>query len=158
MSDASRIKQQLENAFNGPAWHGPSLMENLKGVSAEVAAAKPVTGAHSIWEIINHLLAWQNETVAVLGGKLYVSLQGEADWPPVREPSQAAWDTTLNELTFSHTRLCDRLNALSDVQLRENVPGQDYSWGVLLRGISNHTLYHAGQIGLLKSALSKKAA
>src|SRR5580700_939308 len=55
MSDASRIKQQLENAFNGPAWHGPSLMENLKGVSAEVAAAKPVTGAHSIWEIINHL-------------------------------------------------------------------------------------------------------
>lgn len=154
MPDASRIKKQLETAFNGPAWHGPSLMENLKGVSAEVVAAKPVPGAHSIWEIVNHLLAWQNETVAVLGGKLYVSLQGDADWPPVRDQSQTAWDTTITQLTTSHAQLCDRVDALPDIQLRANVVGQDYSWSVLLRGIANHTLYHAGQIGLLKKAAS----
>lgn len=145
------IKRQLETAFSGPAWHGPSLMENLNGVSAEVAA-KPIARAHSIWEIVNHLLAWQNETLEVLDGKPYASLQGDADWPPVLEKSPQAWDATVKELAASHARLSKRLDTLSDHELRANVPGQDYSWRVLLRGIANHTLYHAGQIGLLKKA------
>jgi uncharacterized damage-inducible protein DinB len=154
--DAQLIKRQLETAFSGPAWHGPSLMENLNGVSAEVAAAKPMLaptsndGVHSIWEIVHHLLAWQNETLEVLDGKPYVSLQGEADWPPVRERSPPAWEATVKDLAASHARLSKKLDTLSDDELRANVPGQDYSWRVLLRGIANHSLYHAGQIGLLK--------
>jgi uncharacterized damage-inducible protein DinB len=154
-TDAARIKQQLETAFSGPAWHGPSLMENLKGVSAEVAAAKPIlsktnASVHSIWEIVNHLLAWQNETLEVLGGKPYASLQGNADWPPVSARNEAAWDAKVKELALSHERLTKRFDTLSDDELRAHVPGQEYSWRVLLRGIGNHTLYHAGQIGLLK--------
>jgi hypothetical protein len=159
-TDALLMKRQLETAFSGPAWHGPSLMENLTGVTAEVAAAKPVfsrttgskttDGVHSIWEIVNHLLAWQNEVLEVLDGKRYASLEGDADWPPVSEKSPQAWDVTLKDLAFSQTRLLKRFDTLSDVELGANVPGQQYSWRVLLRGITNHTLYHAGQIGLLK--------
>jgi hypothetical protein len=130
-------------------------MENLTGVSFEAAAAKPILsksadGVHSIWEIVNHLLAWQNEVLEVLGGNPYVSLQGDADWPPVRDRSSPRWDATVKELAASHARLCSRIDTISDDQLRGNVPGQEYSWRVLLRGIANHTLYHAGQIGLLK--------
>jgi len=132
-------------------------MENLTGVSAEVAAAKPVlfkpnAAVHSIWEIVNHLLAWQNEVLEVLDGKQYVSLQGDADWPPVLEPTPSAWDAKMRELAASQARLSKKFDTLSDDELRAKVPGQDYSWRVLLRGIANHTLYHAGQIGLLKKA------
>jgi len=129
-------------------------MENLNGVSAEVASAKLKTSAdvHSIWEIVNHLLAWQNETLEVLGGKPYVSLQGDADWPPVTDKSSQAWDATVKSLAASHARLTARLDTVADEDLRRNVPGQEYAWRVLLRGIANHSLYHAGQIGLLKKA------
>jgi uncharacterized damage-inducible protein DinB len=156
-TDAMRIKQQIDTAFSGPAWHGPSLMENLTGVSAEVAAAKPILsksgdGVHSIWEIVNHLLAWQNEVLEVLDGKPYASLQGDSDWPPVSDKSPQAWDAKVKELGASHARLSKKFDTLSDDELRANVPGQQYSWRVLLRGIANHTLYHAGQIGLLKKA------
>jgi hypothetical protein len=130
-------------------------MENLNGVSAEVAAAKPALfstndGAHSIWEIANHLLAWQNFAAAVLDGEPYVTLKGDADWPPVVDKSAAAWEATVKELAASHGRLCSRIDGLTDGRLRETIPGADYPWRVLLRGVGEHNLYHAGQIGLLK--------
>jgi uncharacterized damage-inducible protein DinB len=151
-SDSVRIRRQLETAFSGPAWHGPALMENLAGVSAEIAAAKPVPGAHSIWEIVNHLLAWQNEGLAVIDGKPYVSLAGDGDWPPVTDPSSRAWEATVKELAASHEQLCSRVGTLSDERLREHKPDSKYVLLVFLRGIADHNLYHAGQIGLLKRA------
>ena len=33
----------------------PLCLEVLEGVSAEAAAAHPVAGAHSIWELVLHL-------------------------------------------------------------------------------------------------------
>lgn len=138
--------------FTGPAWHGSSLMDNLNGVSAEVAAAKPLVvregGAHSIWEIVNHLSAWQQAVIQVMDGSSYVTLTGDADWPEVT----GEWETAIADLESSHKQLCEQLIAVPDDKLREHVPGVDYSWEVLLRGIAEHTLYHAGQIGLLKKA------
>ncbi len=42
MSETKRIKDQLSRAFDGEAWHGPSVFEVLAGVTAEQAAAHPV--------------------------------------------------------------------------------------------------------------------
>ncbi len=148
MSDSRRIQKQLETSFRGPAWHGPSLMENLAGLTAEVAAAKPVVGAHSIWEIVNHLTAWHRAVVGYADGGSYVTLTGEADWPA---PS-GEWADAVAELESSHAAVIDRVKQASDERLKENVPGADYSWRVLFRGIASHSLYHAGQIGLLKKA------
>lgn len=130
-------------------------MENLKGVSAEVAAARPVYSpksevTHSIWEIVNHLLAWQNETLAVIDGKPSVTLTGDADWPPVLEPTPSAWDATLKNLSASYAQLCEKIDMLSNDELRAKLHGKDWALQVMLRGIAEHTLYHAGQIGLLK--------
>ena len=52
MSEIKRINDQLKRAFEGTAWHGPSVSEVLAGVTAEQAAAHPIAGAHSIWEIV----------------------------------------------------------------------------------------------------------
>jgi uncharacterized damage-inducible protein DinB len=148
MSDAVRIKRQLDTAFHGPAWHGPSLMENLKGVSAEIAAAKPAPNSHSIWEIVNHLTAWQNLALGVLGGNLYSTLKGDADWPP----ATGSWEEAVARLEAVHATLIEKVEKLSDERLNGKIPIADYSMKVLLRGIGEHNLYHAGQIGLLKRA------
>lgn len=146
--DAIRIKRQLESAFSGPSWHGPSLMENLKGVSAETAAAKPLKDAHSIWEIVNHLTAWQNLAIGVIGGNLYATLKGDADWPPVA----GTWEAAVEALETSHAKLVAKIEPLSDERLKGTLPVADYTLRVMLRGIASHSLYHAGQIGLLKAA------
>ena len=60
MSEVKRINDQLRRAFDGEAWHGPSVLELLKDVSAVQAAAHPIEGAHSIWELALHIAAWEN--------------------------------------------------------------------------------------------------
>src|SRR6187402_3155670 len=53
--ELTRLEEQLRRAFEGEAWHGPAVLEVLAGVSVEAAAAHPIPGSHSIWEIVLHL-------------------------------------------------------------------------------------------------------
>jgi hypothetical protein len=55
IDELPRIVDQLRRAFEGDAWHGPSVLEALTGVNAKMAAAKPIPTAHSIWEIVEHI-------------------------------------------------------------------------------------------------------
>src|SRR6266568_5438334 len=48
-AERDRILNQLERAFEGEAWHGPSVLEALEGVSWKEAHQKAIPTAHSIW-------------------------------------------------------------------------------------------------------------
>ena len=58
MSRATRLGNHIERTVTGPMWHGPALLEVLDGVDAARARARPIAGAHSIWEIVKHVTAW----------------------------------------------------------------------------------------------------
>jgi len=66
--EVRRIQRQLEHTFNGPAWHGPALLELLADVNAGKAAARPIAGAHSIWELVLHIAAWDKAVARRLAG------------------------------------------------------------------------------------------
>ena len=116
---------------------------------AATAAARPIADAHSIWEIVNHLHAW---TIAI--GKRSrleaVELEGEADWPLVKDNSDDAWQRTLQEWTAAHAELEREVATLSDEQLAAQVPNRPHNVWFTLHGAVQHELYHAGQIAILK--------
>jgi len=58
MNETERIADQLKRAFHGEAWSGPSVREVLQGVTADIAAKRPIADAHSIWELVHHITAW----------------------------------------------------------------------------------------------------
>lgn len=153
MKEAERIADQLRRAMQGEAWHGPSLKEILAGVTAAQAAARPVGGAHTIWEIVLHIAAWETIVLRRLGGETVKDVSSEIDWPPVVETSEAAWQRALAALENGNRRLCEAIAQLPDERLRERVPGKQDSFYGELHGIVQHDLYHAGQIALLKKAL-----
>jgi uncharacterized damage-inducible protein DinB len=62
MSEMDRIRDQFRRAFEGEAWHGPSVLALLDGVTAQQAAAHPIPGAHSIWELTLHAIARVDES------------------------------------------------------------------------------------------------
>ena len=68
MSEVARILDQLDRAYSGEAWHGPSLLRLIEGVSAESASKHSIQGAHSIWELVNHIAAWNTIVQHELGG------------------------------------------------------------------------------------------
>jgi len=152
MSEIKRIKDQLKRAFDGEAWHGPSVSEVLAGVTAEQAAAHPVTGAHSIWEIALHICAWERIGRKRIEEWVPMEVTPEEDWPPVPETSEHAWKNALNRLRLNHLALEEMIVRLDETRLQDQVPGTPYNVYFLIHGVIQHDLYHAGQIALLKKA------
>jgi uncharacterized damage-inducible protein DinB len=156
MGEVSRIADQLKRAFEGEAWHGPAVREVLAEVTAEMAAAHPVAGAHSIWELALHISAWEDAARRRLAGDA-AQLSPEENFPPVTDTSEAAWQRTLTAIADRHQQLQAAIAGLTDAELERTVAGQTYSVYFLLHGVVQHDLYHAGQIALLKKAWSAGA-
>ena len=152
MSEATRIADQLTRTFAGEAWHGDSLFEILEGVTAKQAAARPIKNAHTIWELVLHIAAWDNAVLRRLGG-VAVTLSDAQNFPPVTDVSETAWRKALAEVRRVHEELVKAVSVLPDSQLDEMVPGKEgahYTFYYMLHGVAQHELYHAGQIALLK--------
>lgn len=152
MTEIERIADQLRRAHEGGAWHGPSLEEILKDVSAETALRRPIPGSHNIWEIVLHIGVWESVVRRRLSGEVVIDVTPEQDWPAVSELSDSAWKSTRDEIRRGHELLQQAIARLADRQLGEPVPGMGYNVYVMLHGAVQHTLYHAGQIAILKKA------
>jgi uncharacterized damage-inducible protein DinB len=150
MSEVQTIIDQLRRAFEKEAWHGPSVSGLLSDVTATQAVTRPLAAAHNIWEIVLHIAAWESVVRRRLAGEPVSDLPDEEDWPPVREASEAAWRKTLRDLERGHRQLQEAVESLHDDRLEEIVPGKGYSVYVMLHGVVQHDLYHAGQIAMLK--------
>jgi len=151
MSETVRIADQLKRAFAGEAWHGPALMEILADVDAPAAAARPIPLAHTIWELTLHITAWDTAILRRLAGQAASPSDAE-NFPKIRDTSESAWRTALENLRRQHQELLRLISLLPDGRLSEQVPGKDYDFYFLLHGTVQHALYHAGQIVMLKRA------
>lgn len=154
MSEVDRMTDQLRRAFEGDAWHGPAVRELLADVTAEQAARRPLARAHTIWEIVLHINAWESIVRRRLSGERIVEVPKEQDWPPVRDTSEVAWKKTLEELEDGHRQLRQAVSRLTDERLQEKPPGKAHPIYVEVHGVIQHDLYHAGQIAVLKKAFS----
>jgi uncharacterized damage-inducible protein DinB len=149
--EIARLLDQLERAYAGDAWLGMPVRELLAGVEAGPAAAHPIAGAHSIWELVTHITYWLDAAARRLGGEAVDPLHDE-DWPATPQPTAAAWRAALAALQASHERLLAAVRRLDEISLDGPVPGHPYTRYVLVHGVLQHTLYHAGQTGLPKRA------
>lgn len=154
MSETARLADQIRRAYDGDAWHGDSIVEILQGVNAKMAAAHPIKNAHSIWELLLHIAAWDGAVLTRIGGTA-VQLVDEQNFPPVKDTSDAAWHKAIEHAKDIHNTLVKAVTAFPDARLQEQVPGKTqnyYNFFYLFSGIVQHELYHAGQIALLKKA------
>jgi uncharacterized damage-inducible protein DinB len=152
MSETAHIADQLRRAFYGGAWHGDSLFEILTGVTAAQAAARPIKNAHSIWELVLHIGAWDSAVRRRMTG-VAVALSDGENFPPVTDTSDAAWGRTLEEVRRVHDELTAAVTHFPEESLAKPVPGKHgahYNFAYMLDGLAQHELYHAGQIALLK--------
>jgi uncharacterized damage-inducible protein DinB len=155
-TEIDRIRDQYRRAFDGEAWHGPSVLSILNGVTAEQAAAHPIPGAHSIWELTLHIAAWESACKRRLQGDP-AQLTDAEDFEPITDTSAAAWESTKQRLIDNHQELLNVIGNVTESRLNEpiitNSTATYSSVYVTLHGGVQHDLYHAGQIAILKKAL-----
>lgn len=181
--DIDRILDQMERAFDGDAWHGPSVRESLRGVRAHYAAERLIPGAHSIWEIALHMEGWKKEVIRRLEGHV-AGMPEKGDWPEVTDQSDSAWQLARQRLAAAHARLLEAVQKFPAPKLDENVRddrplaerlsvaqealddadpfspsprnpalGTGLSFYNMLMGIVQHDVYHTGQIAVLKKRI-----
>ncbi len=159
-TEIDRIIDELNREYGGDPWHGWPLTQILEGITAAHASARPLAGAHSIFEIVLHMIGWKDEVRRRLSGAPAAEPE-DGDWPAVGDPSPEGWRAALERLAASHRALLKAVRAFPESRLpaptndqRDTTTGAGVSYYVLLHGIVQHDVYHSGQIALLKKGTS----
>jgi uncharacterized damage-inducible protein DinB len=156
VEERDRIARLFRESAAGKPWHGPSLEAVLAGIDAAAAAARPLEGAHSIWEIVLHLAGWTREVANRLEDK-EPRPPALGDWPETRPVDDTRWDAARADLFSAHDELISALARFPASRLKDNVGGErddplgtGVSYREMILGALQHDAYHAGQISLLK--------
>lgn len=158
------LAEQVRLTHEGPAWHGPSLVDNLEQVTAVEAAARPIPGAHSIWEIVLHATAWAGEVRRRLGGAAPAE-PAEGDWPEVGPVSERAWSEARRGLRSAHEALAEAIRDFPSQRWHDQLGGErdaplgtGVTFAAMVAGLLQHDCYHSGQIAMVRRALNPGGA
>ena len=148
----------LRRIYEGNAWHGPSVLEAITGVTAEQAAARPLANGHSIYELTHHIGAWIGEVTSRLQGNP-PGMPADGDFPaPGTRIDSAAWTDVCSRLERRQAELLETVAGFDASRLEDAVnpknKGVDgpVTFRALLSGLAQHSAYHAGQIMLLRKS------
>jgi len=147
-SEVRRIRSLIKSCYNGPAWHGPALLEMIKIIDPAIIGNR-INGSHSIIELVNHIASWKVFIIKKLEGDPDFDVVGAFNFTKIENPTLEDWDAAKKRLQDIHDQLMDKLKYTEDSVLLEGVPGRSYNFFFLLMGIVNHNVYHTGQIKLL---------
>jgi hypothetical protein len=143
------IAAEFSKAFAGDAWYGPNMAGWLRELPADAAARKPLPHAHSVWEIVLHMTSWQNEVLDRLKGR-EPRYPADGDWPPVPEPTPAAWDRARADLESGQLEIARVAAALGTDEIQVTVGnerdaplGTGVTRGEMLLGLLQHNAYPA---------------
>jgi uncharacterized damage-inducible protein DinB len=156
LSEIDEIIRQILDGYAGEPWHGYSTREIMEGITASQAFAHPIPGAHSIAEIVLHMISWQNEVINRVQGQA-PGLPSEGDWPTIGPGGEPEWRSCRARLQESTDQLVATVrSAPADLLDRRVGSSADRSLATgmtmraTLHGVVSHNAYHSGQIALLK--------
>ena len=144
----------LTEAFEGPAWHGPTLRSSIRGMSVEEALWRPGKGRNCIWELALHAAY----------GKYLVASRLEPDverafgrrlakvgWPRLPKPAnETAWRADQILLAEWHGALIEVVSRMTRERLRAKRLQSRFTLGQEVHGLALHDVYHAGQVRLVR--------
>jgi uncharacterized damage-inducible protein DinB len=153
MTSTQRIADFYRGATMGGAWYGPSVAELLADTLPDTATQQPMPGAHSISELLQHLLLWNERIRNTSDQNPLPRWDAEREWaePPI------PWSELVARWNESRNLLEQRIRAFPVEDLGKQVPGRNYPYETMFEGIVQHTIYHAGQIAMIRSMLRSQS-
>jgi uncharacterized damage-inducible protein DinB len=146
------IVAELHATFNGPAWHGPAVLEALDGVDHRIAARPIAPGRNTIWDLVLHLAHGRHILIERIRDATFDFPRAirEPWWPhPPTETNEDAWEHDRRLLDDYQHALLDAVRDASDAQLARVPAGSELPVSRQLLAMAIHDAYHAGQIRLL---------
>lgn len=153
----SQYAAQFGSMYDGQPWYGDSICRLLEEVTAAKAYWQPTPGAHSIAQLVSHMIYWRNALIKRLEGDLDYkpSMKSVENWKPNEELKRVGWKTLRKSLDESQNKLISLLIKQKDTLLKKKY-SEKASFQDLINGLLQHDLYHTGQIAYLKSIYSQR--
>lgn len=146
------IIYNLKECFDGKPWYGISIMEKLNSISCEIVNDERYE-SKSIAVLVQHIINWRIFLLKKLEGDAEYDLQIDSpeDWTATYINDQQEWDALKTKLVETQECLLNKLSQESEELLKREVPGKEYTFLPILTSISQHDIYHLGQIAMLNA-------
>jgi len=154
MENIKRITKLLKVHYNGQPWIDISIARTLKSVTAKQASTA-IGELNSIWQIVNHVIAWRNALIGRVKDKP-VPAPADNFIQEVKNTTPKAWKDTLKKFETSQKNIISFLSRSNDQLLEKVSPTSGYTYYELVMAILVHDTYHLGQIVLIKKLLTQK--
>jgi len=145
MTERESLLELWDGSWDGDIWFAP-WHAALDGLTPQQATWRPQPGAHSIWQLVHHVIFWRDVTLAMLANRPRPDA-AERERRNFEEPAEItpeAWSATRNALERSHqairAAIADETNPLE--RLRHHLP---------------HDANHLGQVLYLRRLLGLAA-
>lgn len=144
--------QLMDEGFNRPGWHGPSLLASLRGLTHAELLFRPGEDAHNAWELALHCAYWKHtvQNRVAPGSAPLFALAGSNFFRRETVLTPVDWRKDLSLLKTTHARLRGVVIGLKLKSLDVKLPASRHTYRRTIFGIAAHDIYHAGQISLLK--------
>lgn len=132
----SVLLKQLKTTHNEKDWFVPANIA-VAGMTAEQASWKEGTGNHSVGQLLNHLIFWNERELNKFLGKKNAEFDGNNE-ETFGNVDQNTWNNRVNKLDAVLLGWENAIVAADESKLKDS-----YS---TIANISTHNAYHTGQI------------
>ncbi|MDN4593665.1 DinB family protein [Polycladomyces subterraneus] len=147
MSTKSLVLSLLNFRFEKKAGFVP-LISALEGVRADEAAWQPHANSHSIWQIVNHIVFWNENILRNLQGNATpVNIDNSATFGEPGDPTdEASWQATVERMKEVCTNIQLTLSDWDESRFDTPYDNSALSYKLVLADLAMHDAYHIGQI------------
>jgi uncharacterized damage-inducible protein DinB len=147
--DPKVLEKIVRNALSGKGAH-VEAKKVLEGMDWKAAGARPKNAPHSIFQLLNHIVFWQEWVVKWLDGeKPPVPKHASGSWPGGTGPSDSKeWEQAVKRFGKCLNDLRRRVREADLVS-----KGRRKSRLEMLHTIASHNSYHIGQIVQVRQML-----
>jgi len=147
MTQKEILLKQMSACHNQKNWFVP-MNDALSGLTPQQALWLDSTESHSIWQIVNHLIFWNNRWLNRFKGIAMPKMEGDNEATfSVKNGTQQEWLSAIKKLDEILDEWETELKKADEIKLN-NEAFQDYedSWYDVIMQITIHNAYHIGQI------------
>jgi uncharacterized damage-inducible protein DinB len=125
----------------------------LKGLNAEVAAKRLSENCHTIWELLHHMIFWQDICLDAIDDKdVKWNRSKTENWPKADMAlDQKALDERITHFLNGIESFSERAESVELESSMRSLPESSKVFAI--QTIAQHNSYHLGQIVVLRQAL-----
>ncbi|MFL6594889.1 MAG: DinB family protein [Chthoniobacterales bacterium] len=132
----SVLLEQLRATHDREEWFVPVKIA-IEGLTPEQAAWKDESDNHSIVQLVNHLIFWNQQQLAKFKGEKPAAFSGD-NKETFADLNKATWEASVKQL--------DEVLSAGEKAIEEADEAKLTKWYSTIARISTHNAYHTGQI------------